>query len=144
MVASIETKTINTTEHACTQITLNKHVYMSTHVQVNKRLLFQGATRDNVRAFLAAKQVLSARTPRVSARGEAGEKGGGREGGDGEEKEEEEKERHEPRWRGVSAPLPHAPLPDQGSTARQGPETTSAIAREAVGLWNSNRASTGI
>ena len=50
-------------------------------LQVNTRLLFQGATRENVRAFLAAKQVMAARTPRVSAHGEAGTKGGGGGGG---------------------------------------------------------------
>jgi hypothetical protein len=35
--------------------------------QVNTRLLFKGATRENVKAFLAAKQVLCTRAP-LSAR----------------------------------------------------------------------------
>ena len=32
-------------------------------LQVNKKLLFKGATKENVKAYLAAKQVLSARGP---------------------------------------------------------------------------------
>jgi len=36
---------------------------------VNKRLLFRGATKENARAFLAAKLVLSARGPIASGKG---------------------------------------------------------------------------
>jgi len=36
---------------------------------VNKRLLFRGATKENARAFLAAKQVLCARGTIASGKG---------------------------------------------------------------------------